>query len=428
MCKSKLYAMKNIIHKSLLVLSVLSLFSCVGEENDLFDKSSAERLNDAQSQYTQNLYNAPNGWLMQYFATKDSPGYNFVMKFDKSGAVTVAANNEYSKGYKTEESLFEVITDNGPVLSFNSYNTLFHQFSNPDPDGSGLLGDYEFIVMSMDNQSGKASLKGKKRGTSIEMYELPEGLSWESYLIKLDQMDRSIFGYGDVPLKFISGTDISLAKNGKSHIFSFIRDGEEEALPTNVSFIITENGLRFHAPFERGGKISQSFDLSPDQSKLISKEDQGVYFAGPDVGVFMAENASSWKMENETMSANLKSAYTTMEAGFKTAFAGKRNLEYVGFGLKSPGVRSFMIKAASTAPANYYLKEVLTENGAKIELLTSDFTMDTNAKNFYAKVPSIKTFIDLLNNTFSVSSSKPLSIIDISYKSNDQQTYFTITR
>lgn len=420
--------MKNNINKVLFILCAVCFFSCVGEEDDLFDKSSAERLNDAQSKYTENLYDAPNGWIMQYFATEDSPGYNFLMKFDKSGAVTIGADNEYTKGFKTEKSLFEVITDNGPVLSFNSYNTLLHHFSDPDPDGSGLLGDYEFVIMSMDQNKGNATLRGKKRNTSILMKELPEGASWEEYFVKLENINRSMFGYGDVPLTFRSGTDESLAKNGIKHLFSLQRSGEEEAFATNVPFVVTETGLRFHSPLERGGVTSQVFELSADQSSLVSAEDKNAVFTGPDVVVFLSESTSNWTMDHAAMSDNLKEAYALMEEGFKTAFAGKRNLEYVGFGLKSPGVRSFTIKATSTSLANFYLKEAITEDGKKIQLLTSDFTMDTNARNFYAKVPTIKVFLDLLNNTFSVSSSKPLSIIDISYKSNDQQTYFTITR
>lgn len=421
--------MKNIIQTIALFTATLFLFSCTGEEDDLFDKSSAERLNEAQSQYTQNLYESPNGWVMQYFATGGSPGYNFLMKFDKSGAVKIAAQNEYTNGYKAESSLFEIITDNGPVLTFNTYNTLFHHFSNPEePNGYGLEGDYEFVVMNMNKDLGTADLKGKKRQTSVRMYQLPEGVEWESYFNLLNDMDRAMFGKGDVVLSFHSGSTISKARNGSKHIFSLLLPGEDAALPTEVPFIITEKGLKFHKPFERGGATSQYFELSPDQAKIVSKEDANVYFSGPAIADFMYVNPGAWVMEKADMSDDLKAAYAQMEAEFKTAFAGKRNLEYVGLGLKAPGTRCFTIKAATTALANFYLKETIGSDGKSVQIVTADFTMDANARNFYSKVPSIKGFIDLLNNTFQLSSKKPLSLIDISYTSGNQQTHFTVTR
>lgn len=426
---NKVITMKNIINAMVMITSCFLLYSCTGEQDDLFDKSSAERLNEAQSQYTQALSDSPNGWIMQYFATEDSPGYNFLMRFDKSGAVTIAAQNEYTNGYQTESSLYEVITDNGPVLSFNTYNTLFHHFSNPEkPDGYGLEGDYEFVVMKMNKELGAFDLKGKKRQTSVQLYQLPEGVNWESYFAHLNDIDQVMFGKGDVDLFFHSGVTVSEAKNGNKHIFSLLLPGEEIALSTEVAFVITEKGLKFHSPFDRGGVTSQYFELSDDRSRIVSKEDANVYFSGPNVVDFMCANSSVWIMEKESLSADLNVVYDQMETGFKTAFAGKRNLEYVGLALKSPGVRCFTVKAASTALANFYLKETPGNDGKTVQIETIDFTMDTNAKNFIAKVPSIKSFIDLLNNSFQLSSTRPLSYTDISYKSNSQKTYFKVNR
>ena len=108
--------------------------SCVGEQEDIFDESSALRLEHAVSNYNDLLCSATNGWVMQYFARSSECGYPMLVKFSKSGAVEIAAKNKYSSNnvYAQESSLFEIISDNGPVLTFNSYNNLLHIFSTPE--------------------------------------------------------------------------------------------------------------------------------------------------------------------------------------------------------------------------------------------------------------------------------------------------------
>ena len=155
--------MKKVFSIILCGVAVAGFTSCGNEEEDIFDESSALRTNHAVATYSELLTSAENGWVMEYFANEEEPGYPMLMKFDKSGAVTIAAKNHYSNNdvYSTEESLYEVIADYGPVLTFNSYNTLFHIFSTPDdiPDtpieesdetGLGHEGDYEFVIYEAD--------------------------------------------------------------------------------------------------------------------------------------------------------------------------------------------------------------------------------------------------------------------------------------
>jgi len=169
----------------LLGLFLLTFASCKFVEDDIFDASAAVRLNTAKLEYKNILTNAPNGWAMEYFATSESVGYTFLMEFNAGGTVTIAAKNSFTKNvYKTENSFFDIIGDNGPVLTFNTYNTLFNSFANPEnPRGYGLEGDYEFIVLKAD--SNEVKLKGKKRGTYIFLRKIDVNESWTAYFTKL---------------------------------------------------------------------------------------------------------------------------------------------------------------------------------------------------------------------------------------------------
>ena len=139
-----------------LATASLAGVSCDREEDDIWSQSSAERLEQAQTEDRKILYSAPNGWQMLYFCNGQEQGYNFLMKFDEHGGVMIATRNPNTRNAYTEEaSMYDVLADDGPVLSFSTYNSLFHRYADPDPehtqgsDGVGSAGDYEFNIMTI---------------------------------------------------------------------------------------------------------------------------------------------------------------------------------------------------------------------------------------------------------------------------------------
>ena len=184
----------------LICLIAFSLSSCLKEEVNIFTQSPAERLNLALKDDKTALLNASNGWVMQYFANPTSAGYNLLVKFNASGMAVFAAKNEFTlnKAYVTDSSLFQLVGDNGPVLTFNTYNKILHVFSNPiDPNetpeltGFGLEGDYEFVVTKVT--ADQITLKGKKHGSIIFLNKLQNNVSWLQYVQDLDAMDSLMF-------------------------------------------------------------------------------------------------------------------------------------------------------------------------------------------------------------------------------------------
>src|SRR5665647_1236612 len=114
--------MKKTIY--IILCSATMLFgSCVKEEADIFTLSAAERLNKTLKDDIDTLQSAENGWVMEYFATTKSIGYTMLLKFTKSGQVVIAGKSELTGNVLiSDSSLYEMIGDNGPVLTFNIYN------------------------------------------------------------------------------------------------------------------------------------------------------------------------------------------------------------------------------------------------------------------------------------------------------------------
>ena len=115
--------MKKILYL-LLLLPFFSLQSCVEDEKDIFDASAAERIAAAMKEYRATLAAAENGWLLAYYPEKNHSigGYNMMAKFTADGYVTLSsevATTHYEVG-DTVTSQYEIISDMGPVLTFNT--------------------------------------------------------------------------------------------------------------------------------------------------------------------------------------------------------------------------------------------------------------------------------------------------------------------
>ena len=78
----------------MMAITALALTSCAGEEDDIFDKTAAERLNESSAKYSARLEAQPNGWAMQYYPTynDEAPfgsGYLILMRFNPDYSVDV---------------------------------------------------------------------------------------------------------------------------------------------------------------------------------------------------------------------------------------------------------------------------------------------------------------------------------------------------
>lgn len=140
--------MRKLYNILIALVAIASFASCTGEVDDIFDRSSADRMTEAIATDRQMLVDAPNGWLMQYFCEDTYGGYNVFVKFNDDNTATVA-NEVFDLGNR-ETSHFKLEQSMGVVLSFDEYNELFHFFSTPaNPNGIGDDG----IGMRVDSLS-----------------------------------------------------------------------------------------------------------------------------------------------------------------------------------------------------------------------------------------------------------------------------------
>jgi len=195
----------------LLLTAGLVLISCNRDEKALFDQSADARLNNALTTAETSFTNEANGWEMLYFPNQESCGYNILVKFNKNGQAIVAASNTLTtkdRYVQDNNSTWTVKADYGPLLSFDTYNEVMHAWADPQTDGDGYLGDYEFLILNASSTS--ARLKGKKHEAYTQMYPLKAGLDWREYFNQVKAYTDMLFTGNDGMPMTIVGDGIEL--------------------------------------------------------------------------------------------------------------------------------------------------------------------------------------------------------------------------
>lgn len=329
----------KIYSKLIVAIGLCCMISCSQEEDHIFDKSSAERTAEAMIENKAYLTSVPNGWVMEYFPNTATAGAVFLVRFDANGSCEIATKNEYQKSYAKEISLYELISDNGPVLTFNSYNSLLHLYSYPSlpngtsADGKGLEGDYEFIVMS--KEEGQLWLKGKKHGAYIRLTPIEDGVEWEAYFEDLDLMKNRLFSTENrFPLYHYQGDTVTLAYDGRTQIFNMVKPGEDYEVGEASLFIQLKDGIRFYS-----GNMSvegKKYVPNAENTRIYSVDNPDTdYFTGPPMAPFMEEKITyTWKIDTTAMSAQGKEALQKIrqKLSLRSIYNGQMKLSSVELG------------------------------------------------------------------------------------------------
>ena len=184
----------------LIGLFAATMVACSRDEESLFDKSAAERAQEAIETAFDVLTSNEAGWEVAYFPNLEasSKGYNMVWKFNANGKVSATAKNSATTRNKImtdSASTWAVKSDYGPILTFDTYNDVIHAFSDPQENGAGLLGDYEFLILKATPEV--VILKGKKHSAYSVMRPM-KTTNLEAYFAACEKMQSYLFGNNNV--------------------------------------------------------------------------------------------------------------------------------------------------------------------------------------------------------------------------------------
>lgn len=409
----------NIAALALVVLSTLTLSSCKNEIDEIFDDDAVARLAKSQAEYVDILTSNGGKWQLEYYANSDEPGYVYLLTFSTDGSVVVSGMNKWitlvdnpgamgsSPTYGTQTSLWDVITDNGPVLTFNSYNKYFHLFADPydipgnstgqvdnedeNESGYGHMGDYEFCLMKYSGDT--LYLSGKKRGINMIMTRVSSSVDDRVYMNEVTAMTDSFF-HAKIPYVYINlPNDVRwIVKNGATSILKIYReDADEISTAENYNIIITHDGLSFMNPITLDGYTIQNFVRQPDGSLLCRDDNQTTMTADP-LSEIMASERFVWKLAQ----TNLGGVYSQLLSQIVEEIKNYNSstLQDVQLSYNQTMDRfalTFNVKRRTVTykPTYYLTPTVVDDTHIKFSM---DPTGDSWAQSFDVQCPSIKGF------------------------------------
>lgn len=423
--------MKKILF--ILPLFALALVSCNNKEEPIFENSAAERLDISRNAAIEKLVKDGGLWAMEYFANADEPGYVMLFRFDKNGSVEVSANHKWIDGqFRQERSLWTVNSDNGTVLSFNSYNTLFHIFSdpanitgpnapvNPDTDkdidetGTGHEGDYEFMVMA-DSDEDSMRLLGKKRAYDIYMHRLPSDTNEKEYLENLtnkvnvlnSKFKTFILTDADGAEYEISGLAGGVLSQFPRSVYdadgNLIVEADPVSQTTTANGIFTYSGFRYAEKYEAKKADDSEWEVPEffwaEDGSLVNT-DMGLRITAPSPVENLYETTFKWKIDASTYSGKLLEAYNDAYAAVETQLGTKNKLGDIvlDWAMNTTNKMSIRLNSSLGSKKCYDYFSIAERKGSNMNASHTD--SNSTSERYNNEVPSLKAFKQMLMSEY----------------------------
>lgn len=367
---------KNIKIAVAALATSLAFSSCLFEEDEIFDETAALRGQHFTESIEKVLYTPENGWVMQYFPNRSpiletqeirnesaftvlyQKGYNIFVRFNKDQSCILTSNHEYIREniirntpgvMRSDTSLFCLNEQDGPLLSFNTWNDILSVFSDPvnpvsvkkgifdNKDGQGLQGDNEFVVLSVSDNMIK--MRGERHDASVRLIKADR--PQDEYIAAVQQVEKD-FMEGPISEYLVisqkdSYKDTLYAYDMSTGLVTFApRQGEEWISTEGLAFVCGTAGIHFQFPQDfsfnhingpgdtiKWNNTVQDFIFNEEHNALVGDDKQLMFYPNWQkylgscanlsykLTFNMEEGAESWKNLVAELDTKLKAAFST---------------------------------------------------------------------------------------------------------------------
>lgn len=324
--------MKKLFYILTLAFSCCLYQSCVNEEDGIFEKNYDTRVNEHCENALNVLTSNPNGWEMLYFLNNELsiPSYTLLADFKRNGdsgsaKFALKADVTGNKYIESDYTSFDMTSSNAPLISFNLYNDVLHMFSDPEPNGKGLMGENDFRIISANSE--EVVLKGNKYGAVTILRPLSEGQDWEEYFDTVLNDRNNLFIKNPAPIRLHVGDIVYDLFDGSSYSFNVVEGGTDLAYGTRHKFLQTNRSIRLQEPlYDDGVYLGQEFFFNEDRSELYVYDSNGNKIGYINSGSPLAFYNSAlssidlskgspdyhWLLDNKNLGGRVKEAYKNM--------------------------------------------------------------------------------------------------------------------
>ena len=221
--------------------------SCQSFEPDVFEESSSVRMTSFLEDIRETLVSESNGWSLDYYPGSAYAGTTFTLSFTGQ-KVTVRHESAPSV---SETSTYDLKSDDGAVLSFDTYNSIMHQYATPSSrQYQAKGGDFEFEIRSFDKAAKTVTMIGKRSRNTCTLRPLAKDA--EAYLQGIAAFENSLSVAAAAAT--IEGVEYEAYLDAGTRTMTIGEKGASDDSLQTVRYVLTENALRFASPFELGEK------------------------------------------------------------------------------------------------------------------------------------------------------------------------------
>jgi hypothetical protein len=256
---------KNIFY---LLLAITLVASCKKDDDNAFDKSPDERLNETLAKYQTALTTSTYGWNANLI-TGDGGSYRFYFSFDDKNRVQMYSDFDSSTATTIRESSYRLKALQQPSLIFDTYSYI-HILSDPDGAvsggtyGSGLKSDFEFAVDTVTADSIR--LTGRFNGSKLSLHKAAQGdkAIWSNKQVTNGVVNFRNFWKINLYWRRLtySGTQYELQFDStlKRVTVSWISGGQRQSVTRGYYF--WANGIYFSDPVVNGNASIPGFSIT----------------------------------------------------------------------------------------------------------------------------------------------------------------------
>ena len=398
--------------KYLVIIGLLAatVAACSRDEESLFDKPAALRAQEAVENAFDVFSSNESGWEMAYFPNLEASakGYNMVIKFNKNGNVSVTAKNAattMNKIMTDSASTWAVKSDYGPILTFDTYNDVFHAFSDPQENGAGLLGDYEFLILKATPEL--VLLKGKKHSAYSVMRPM-KNANLEEYFAACEKMQSKLFGNNNIVTLTQGNNKMYLYKGAEGQFQSAAYGSKLIAeAATYHPVCSTEDGIIVSTGF---GEDVHDHIFYYDSIKGELRSDAGAVMNAGNLntlfGAYFTDNAFGWAVDPAGQEV-VEELLAAVNKAMKNTSA---KMKVMGYGYKQS---LNMYEGGYFMLINFTYKQG-TKNQEKKLVWTIDLTQDENGitvanavpydkntETFLGQIPAAQAVADAMLGSYS---------------------------
>ena len=261
--------------------------SCLKDQADIFDQSPAERMQAYLEDFNKVLEAPEYGWKIYVFpiySGAPTAGYVYTATF-KDKQVTFRSERD---GDKAATSYFALTGDTGPVLSFDTFNEVFHYWATPGSSSSlytGRGGDVDLVIESYDKDHIRAV--GKRKSGIYEMYPLEKDAATyleecRAYRQQGDVMFGVNFGSEKMLVEYYDNGATSYSSSYPYRIFEFEVEEEDGSIGyEDHAFVYLPDRIRFYKDVKYGDVTAREFKVNLAERKIEPVDGAPISFVKP---------------------------------------------------------------------------------------------------------------------------------------------------